>query len=103
MTRPPTSTQRSRLSEQLLQSSLLQRLVSAIGDAIAPAANLLHREPMTGVRVAHLNLNLRSLCDRLDRLPNAGRVGEADRARPQGHGASEYHIRFIFAHANQDE
>ena len=34
--------QRTRLSEQLLQSSLLQRLVRADRDAIAPATNLLN-------------------------------------------------------------
>jgi hypothetical protein len=55
--------QRTRLSEQLLQSSLLQRVVRADRDAIAPATNLLHGEPMTGGRLAHLNLELGSGCD----------------------------------------
>ena len=58
--------QRSRLSEQLLQSSLFQRLVGADRDAIAPATNLLHREPMTGGRLAYLNVELG---------PRRGRVG----------------------------
>jgi hypothetical protein len=30
-------------------------------------------------------------------MPNAGRTGKANRARPEGHGGSAYHIRFIFA------
>jgi hypothetical protein len=30
-------------------------------------------------------------------MSNAGRTGKADRARPEGHGGSAYHIRFIFA------
>lgn len=32
---------------------------------------------------------------------DAGRTGKADRTRPEGQSA--YHIRFIFAHSNQDE
>ena len=58
--------QRNRLSEQLLQSSLFQRLVGADRDAIAPAQNLLQREPMTGGGLAHLDLELRSWRDRVD-------------------------------------
>jgi hypothetical protein len=46
--------QRTSLSEQLLQPPLLQRLVGANRDAIAPATNLLNGEPMTGGRLAHL-------------------------------------------------
>jgi len=76
---------------------------------------------MTGGRLAHLNLKLSSWRDRvgptvalqrrhaescgfvdrfsghLNWVPNAGRTGKADRARPEGHGGSAYHIRFIFA------
>src|SRR5918994_7935503 len=109
MTRPPTLTQRWRVSEQLLQSSLLQRLVGANRDAIAPATNLLHREPMTGGGLAHLDLKLGSWGDRvgptitfqrrdakscglvdgfgghLHRMPNPGRTGKAEPARPQRH------------------
>jgi len=44
----------------LLQPSLPQRLVGADRDAIAPAANLLHGEAMTGGRLSHLNLELGS-------------------------------------------
>jgi hypothetical protein len=117
--------QRTSLSEQLLQPSLLQRLVGANRDAIAPTTNLLNGEPMTGGRLAHLNLKLGSWRDRvgptiafqrrdaescglvdgfgghLHRMPNAGRTGKADRARPEGHGGSAYHIRFIFAYRRQ--
>jgi len=57
--------QRSRLSEQLLQSSLFQRVVGTDRDAIAPATNLLHREPMTGGGHAHLDLKLGSWRDRV--------------------------------------
>jgi len=57
--------QRTSLSEQLLQPSLLQRLVRANRDAIAPATNLLNGEPMTGGRLAHLNLKLGSWRDRV--------------------------------------
>ncbi len=54
--------QRTSSSEQLLQPSLLQRLVGANRDAVAPATNLLNGEPMTGGgRLAHLNLKLRFL------------------------------------------
>ena len=53
------------VSEQLLQPSLPQRLVGADRDAIAPAANLLHGEAMTGGRLAHLNLELGSRRDRV--------------------------------------
>ena len=59
------SMRRTCLSEQLLQSSLLQRLVGADRDAIAPATNLLHGEPMTGGGLAHLNLELGSRRDRV--------------------------------------
>jgi hypothetical protein len=31
-------------------------------------------------------------------MPNPGRTGKADRARPEGHGMSAYHIRFMFAY-----
>src|SRR5919201_5177299 len=113
---------RARLREQLLQPSLLQRLVWADRDAIAPATNLLQREPMTGGGLAHLDLELGSWRDRIDptavlqrrdakscglvdrfrghlhRVPNAGRTGKADGARPERHGSSAYHIRFIFAY-----
>jgi hypothetical protein len=34
-------------------------------------------------------------------MPNAGRTGKADRARPERHGPSAYHIRFIFAQASR--
>src|SRR5262245_54844469 len=112
---------RTPLFEQLLQSSLPQRLVGTDRDAIAPAMNLLQREPMTGGGLAHLDLELRSRCDRvrpatalqrryadsgglvnglgghLHRMSNAGRTGKADRARPQCHGPPAYHIRFMFA------
>jgi hypothetical protein len=54
------SMQRTSLSEQLLQPSLLQRLVGANRDAIAPTTNLLNGEPMTGGQLAHLNLKLGS-------------------------------------------
>ncbi len=57
--------QRTSLSEQLLQPSLLQRLVGANRDAIAPTTNLLNGEPMTGGRLAHLNLKLGSWRDRV--------------------------------------
>jgi hypothetical protein len=114
--------QRPSLSEQLFQPSLLQRLVGANRDAIAPTTNLLNGEPMTGDRLAHLNLKLGSWRDRvgptiafqrrdaescglvdgfgghLHRMPNAGRTGKADRTRPEGHGGSAYHIRFMFAY-----
>jgi hypothetical protein len=50
----------------LLQSSLLQPLIGAHRDAIAPATNLLHREPMTGGRLPHLNVKLGSWRDRVD-------------------------------------
>jgi hypothetical protein len=117
---PPTF-----LSEQLLEPSLLQCLVGASRDAIAPATNLQHREPMSGGLLAHLNLKLGSRRDRvgptiafqrrdaescglvdgfgghLHRMPNTGRTGKADRAGPKGHGVSAYHIRFIFARHNQ--
>jgi len=113
--------QRASLSEQLLQPSLLQRLVGANRDAIAPATNLLNGEPMTGGRLAHLNLKLGSWRDRvgptiafqrrdaescglvdgfgghLRRMPNAGRTGKADGAGPERHGQSAYHIRLLFA------
>ena len=56
---------RTCLSEQLLQSSLLQRLVGADRGAIAPATNLLNREPMRGGALAHLNLELGSRRDRV--------------------------------------
>ena len=56
---------RARLREQLLQPSLLQRLVWADRDAIAPATNLLQREPMTGGGLAHLDLELGTRCDRI--------------------------------------
>jgi len=46
--------------EQLLQSSLLERLVGADRNAIAPTPNLLHGELMTGGRRAHLNLEFGS-------------------------------------------
>ena len=116
---------RTLLSEQLLEPSLLQCLVGASRDAIAPATNLQHREPMTGGWLAHLNRKLGSRRGRvgptiafqrrdtescgivdgfgghLHRMPNAGRTGKADRARPEGHGVSAYHIRFIFALHNQ--
>jgi hypothetical protein len=99
--------QRTRLSEQLLQSSLLQRLVRADRDAIAPATNLVHGKPMTGSRLAHLNLKLvpgaiasaqplffsaenaksggflGRFGRHLIRVPNAGRTRKADRARPE--------------------
>jgi len=58
---------RNRLSDQLLLPWLLQRLVGANGDAIAPATYLVHREPMTGGRLASLNLKLGS---RRSRRPN---------------------------------
>ena len=117
---------RTRLSEQLLQPSLLQRVVRADGDAIAPATNLLHREPMRGGRFPHLNVKLGSWRDRvgpatvlqrrhaksggfidrfgghLNRVPNPGRTGKADRARPERHGVSEYHVRFSFAYGSAD-
>jgi hypothetical protein len=35
------------------------------------------------------------------RMRNAARSGKADRARPEGHGGSSYHIRFIFAYPDQ--
>jgi hypothetical protein len=35
-------------------------------------------------------------------MPNAGRTGKADRARPQGQDVSAYHIRFIFAQQSGD-
>jgi hypothetical protein len=44
---------------------LLQRLVWADRDAIAPATNLLHREPMRGGRFPHLNVKLGSWRDRV--------------------------------------
>jgi hypothetical protein len=59
------SMQRTSLSEQLLQPYLLQRLVGANRNAIAPATNLLNNEPMTGGRLAHLNLKLGSWRDRV--------------------------------------
>lgn len=62
---------RTSLSEQLLQPSLLQRLVGANRDPIAPTMNLLNGEPMTGDRLAHLNLKLGSWRDRVG--PRAGR------------------------------
>src|SRR4051812_33920581 len=104
--------QRTSLSEQLLQPSLLQRLVGADRDAIAPTTNLLNGEPMTGDRLAHLNLKLCSWRDRvgptivfqrrdaescglvdgfgghLHRMPNPGRPGKAARPRRGGHAAS---------------
>jgi hypothetical protein len=89
---------RTPLCEQSLQSSLLERLVGADRNAIAPATNLLHGEPMTRGRVAHLNLEFDRFSDHLNRMPNAGRAGEADPARPERHGPSAYHIRFIFAY-----
>ena len=49
---------RNALCEQLLQSSLLERLVGTHRDAIAPATNLLHGDPMTGGRLAHLYFEL---------------------------------------------
>jgi hypothetical protein len=30
-------------------------------------------------------------------MPNAGRTGKADRAGPERHGQSAYHIRLLFA------
>ena len=54
------------LCQQLLQSSLPQRLVGTDRDAIAPATNVLHREPMTGGGLAHLDLELGSWRDRID-------------------------------------
>src|SRR5206468_9353333 len=63
--RDRASMPRTLLSEQLLQPSLLQCLVGASRDAIAPATNLQHREPMTGGWLAHLNLKLRSRRDRV--------------------------------------
>jgi hypothetical protein len=75
---------------------------------------------MRGGRLAHLNLELGSRRDRvgaatvlqrrnaksggfidrfrrhLNRVPKAGRTRIADRARPKRHGASAYHIRFLF-------
>src|SRR3954471_20404927 len=117
--------QRTSLSEQLLQPTLLQRLVGANRDAIAPTPNLLKGEPMTGDWLAHLNLKLGSWRDRvgptivfqrrdaescslvdgfgghLHRMPNTGRTAKADRARPKGHGGPGYHIRFIFAYCRQ--
>jgi hypothetical protein len=55
----------TRLSEQLLQPSLLQSVVGADRDAIAPATNLLNGEPVTSGRLAHLNLKLGSWRDRV--------------------------------------
>jgi hypothetical protein len=49
----------------VLQSSLLERLVGADRNAIAPATNLLHGEPMTGGRLAHLNIEFGSRRDRV--------------------------------------
>ncbi len=57
--------QRSGLSEQLLQPSLLQRLVGANRDAIAPATNLLNSDPMTGGRLTHLDLEFGCRRDRV--------------------------------------
>jgi hypothetical protein len=59
---------RTRLSEQLLQPSLLQSVVRADRDAIAPATNLLNSEPVTSGRLAHLNLKLGSWRDRVGPL-----------------------------------
>jgi len=59
---------RTSLSEQLLQPSLFQRFVGANRDAIAPATNLLNGEPMTGGRLAHLNLELGFRCDCVGQL-----------------------------------
>lgn len=56
---------RTLLSEQLLQPSLLQRLVGADRDAIAPATNLVNGDPMTGGRLTHLDLELGSRRDRI--------------------------------------
>ena len=52
--------QRTGLSEQLVQPSLLQRLVGANRDAIALATNLLNGDPMTRGRLTHLDLKLGS-------------------------------------------
>jgi hypothetical protein len=35
-------------------------------------------------------------------VPNAGRTGKADRARPERHDVSAYHVRFIFAYGSAD-
>jgi hypothetical protein len=99
--------------EQLLQPSLLQRLVGANRDAIAPATNLLNGDPMTGGRLTHLDLEFGSrrdrvgpaiafqrrdaesrglvdgICGHLHRMPNAGWTRKADCACPEGHGMSE--------------
>ena len=56
---------RTSSTEELLQPSLLQGLVGANRDAIAPATNLLHREPMRGGRFPHLNVKLGSWRDRV--------------------------------------
>ena len=76
-----TSMRRTCLSEQLLQSSLLQRLVGADRDAIAPATNLLNREPMRGGRLAHLNLELGSRRDRVGRQRSSAQRCQALRPR----------------------
>jgi hypothetical protein len=49
----------------LIARAPLRSRVRADCDAIAPATNLLHREPMTGGRLAHLDLELRSWRDRV--------------------------------------
>ena len=44
----------------MLQSALLERLVGADRDAIAPAMNLLDRDPVASGRLSDLNLKLGS-------------------------------------------